>query len=130
MDLLFNVEIYALSCLYYETKFCHSPLLSWSSKSGIIQRIVAVPPPKCEVNVHRHHSGTRSREEGSIFFARSPLWPPPIKQYFPPPSLPFPPVLRPSQQLCPITGASIGSNQGLFVPLRSLRGGRRKELMT
>lgn len=130
MDLLFNVEIYALSCLRYETNFCRSPLLSRSSKSGIIQRIVAAPPSKCEVNVHRHHCGTGSREEGSIFFARSPLWPPPIKQCFPPPSLPFPPVLRPSQQLCPITGASIGSNQGLFVPLRSLRGGRRKELMT
>lgn len=57
MDLLFNVEIYALSCLRYDTKFGRSPLLSRSSKSGIIQRIVAAPPSKCEVNVHRHHCG-------------------------------------------------------------------------
>lgn len=29
MDLLFNMEIYAVSCVPYEIKFCHLPLFSF-----------------------------------------------------------------------------------------------------
>lgn len=106
MDLLFNMEIYAVSCVFCETKFCHFPFSFWSSKSGLVQLIVVVPPSRigeCSLTLLWH----RSREEGShlmcIFFPA--LLFATTKKTMPPSSLvPVFPVLRPSQQLCPITG--------------------------
>ncbi len=91
-DLLFNMEIYAVPCAFYETKFWHFPFFL-SSKFGFIQSIVIVPPSRigeCSLTL----MWRRSREEGShlmcIFFPALLFAAAAEKQCFPPPSFPLP----------------------------------------
>lgn len=98
MDLLFKMEMYAVSAVFYETKFWHFPFFFLSSKSGFVQFIAIVSPSRIgerPLTLLWH----RSREEGShliCIFLLALLFAATKKQCLPPPSFPFPPYLGPS----------------------------------
>lgn len=52
MDLLFNMEIYAVSCVSYEIKFCHFPLFSFGLPSLDLVNSLSSCPHSGKVNVH------------------------------------------------------------------------------